>query len=105
MFGPIFHTQFVDNDTCDLSDYACVDGSANYPSQVLHVAYLPTSGSYFSRCLLISSLNVAYRCDYSLVGPTPWYTATTPGTGLLLDRSVAVPKVGDYSWHGTTPGP
>ena len=36
---------------------------------------------------------------------TPWYTATTPGTGLLLDRSVAVPKVGDYSWHGTTPGP
>ena len=37
--------------------------------------------------------------------PCPWYTATTPGTGLLLDRSVAVPKVGDYSWHGTTPGP
>ena len=32
-------------------------------------------------------------------------TATTPGTGLLLDRGVAVPKVGDYSWHGTTPGP
>ena len=32
-------------------------------------------------------------------------TATTPGMGLLLGRSVAVPKVGDYSWHGTTPGP
>ena len=33
------------------------------------------------------------------------HTATTPGTGLLLARSVAGPKVGDYSWHGTTPGP
>ena len=55
MFGPIFHTQFVDNDTCDLSDYAvCVDGSANYSSQVLHVAYLPISESYFSRCLFYS---------------------------------------------------
>ena len=29
-----------------------------------------------------------------------WHTPTTPGLGLLLDRSVAVPKVGDYSWHG-----
>ena len=29
----------------------------------------------------------------------------TPGTGLFLARSVAVPKVGDYSWHGTTTGP
>ena len=35
---------------------------------------------------------------------------TTPGTlrlllarDLLLDCSVAGPKVGDYSWHGTTP--
>ena len=33
------------------------------------------------------------------------HTATTTGTGLLLARSVAGPKVGDYSWHGTTPGP
>ena len=33
------------------------------------------------------------------------HTATTPGTGLLLARSVAGPKVGDYFWHGTTPGP
>ena len=41
-----------------------------------------------------ASLNVSYRCDYS------WHTATTPGTGLLLDRTLAVPKVGDYSWHG-----
>ena len=39
---------------------------------------------------------------------TPWYTATTPVTGLLLDRSEAVPKVGDYSWHYSwtvTPAP
>ena len=38
-----------------------------------------------------------------------WYrwrhTATTPGTVLLLDCSVAMPKVGDYFWHGTTSGP
>ena len=33
------------------------------------------------------------------------HAATTPGTGLLLARSVAGPKVGDYSWHGTSPGP
>ena len=32
------------------------------------------------------------------------HTVTTLGTGLLLARSVAGPKVGDYSWHGTTPG-
>ena len=32
-------------------------------------------------------------------------TATTPGTGLFLDRGVAVPKVGDFSWQETTPGP
>ena len=48
---------------------------------------------------LKASLNVSYRCDYS------WHTATTPGAGLLLARSIAGPKVGDYSWHGTTPGP
>ena len=38
-----------------------------------------------------ASFDVSYRCDYS------WHTATTPGTRLLLDRSVAGPKVGDYS--------
>ena len=43
-FGPIFHTQFVVG--------LCVDGSANYSSQVLHVAYLPISGSYFSPMLI-----------------------------------------------------
>ena len=42
------------------------------------------------------TVNISYR----------WcHPATTPGTGLLLARSVAGPKVGDYSWHGTTPGP
>ena len=51
--------------------------------------------AYFKKAYL----NVSYRCDYS------WHTATTPDMGLPLARCVAVPKVGDYSWHGTTPGP
>ena len=46
---------------------------------------------------LKASVNVSYRCDYS------WHTATTPGTGLLLARSVAGSKVGDYSGP-VTPG-
>ena len=27
------------------------------------------------------------------------------GRNLILDEALAGPKVGDYSWHGTTPGP
>ena len=72
-----WHVWFVD--TCDLSD--CVDWSANYSSQVLHVAYLPISGSYFSRCLFLKGI---FKCLIPL-----W---------LLLAHC-------DYSWHGTTPGP
>ena len=63
---------------------------------MFHVAYLPISGSYFSRCLFLKGIfecNVSYRCKYS------WYIATTPGM--------------DYSWtaastdrkYATTPGP
>ena len=52
-----------------------VDWSANYSSQVLHVAYLPISGSYFSWCLFLKGI---FKC--------------------LIPRC-------DYSWHGTSPGP
>ena len=78
MFGPIFHTQFVDKCTCDLSDYAQTG------VQIIHhkyVAYLPISGSYFSRCLFLKGI---FECLIPL-----W---------LLLAHC-------DYSWHGTTPGP
>ena len=53
-FGPIFHTQFVDKWHVWFVGL-CVDGSANYSSQVLHVAYLPISGPYFSRCVFLTS--------------------------------------------------
>ena len=57
------------NDTCDLSD--CVDGSANYSSQVLHAAYqwiiLLTMLIFNEKAYL----NVTYRCDYSWHGTTP----------------------------------
>ena len=65
---------------------------------MLHVVYLPISGSYFSRCLF---LNGIFKCIMLL-----WLVRPNPGTlRLLLACSVAGPKVGDYSWHGTTPGP
>ena len=41
------------------------------------------------------NVGLSYCCDYS------GHTATTPGTGLLLARCVAVPKVVDYSWPVT----
>ena len=71
----------------------CVDWDASYSSQVFNSLFqsqlwsiVTSGGSAFH--------NISWR-----------HTATTPGTGLLLARSVAGPKVGDYSWHGTTPGP
>ena len=66
-FGPIFHTQFVDKWHVWFVGL-CVDGSANYSSQVLHVAYLPISGPYFSRCLFLKGIFefiVSYGCNYS----------------------------------------
>ena len=62
----------------------------------------PISGSYFSRCLFLKGIfefNVSYRCNYSW-----WLHCDYAWHGILLDRSVAGPKAGDYSWHGTTPG-
>ena len=78
----------------------CVDGSANYSSQVvgLHVAYLPISGPYFSRCLFLTSIfefNVSCRCNYS------WYTATTPGPQRSRSESRRLLLTRDYSWPVT----
>ena len=71
----------------------CVDWDASYSSQVFH-------------SLFQSQLWSKVTSGGSAFHNTSWrHTATTPGTGLLLARSVAGPKVGDYSWHGTTPGP
>ena len=74
----------------------CVDWDASYSSQVSNSLFqsqlwsiVTSGGSAFH--------NISWR-----------HTATrpsTPGTGLLLARSVAGPKVRDYSWQGTTPGP
>ena len=47
-FGPIFHTQFVDKWHVRFVGL-CVDGSANYSSQVLHVGDLPISGLLLAR--------------------------------------------------------
>ena len=66
-FGPIFHTQFVDKWHVWFVGL-CVEGSANYSSQVLHVAYLPISGPHFSRCLFLKGIFefiVSYGCNYS----------------------------------------
>ena len=59
-------------------------------SLIWYCCYSVTIATHFG------TVNISYR----------WrHTATTPGTGLHLARSVAGPKVGEYSWHGTTPGP
>ena len=80
MFASIFHTQFV-NKWHVWFVGICVDGSANYSSQVLHVAYLPISGSY------------GY-CDYSWHGTTPGpLRSRAESWRLLLAR--------DYSWPVT----
>ena len=55
--GPSFTHISLTTDRCDLLD--CVDWSANYSSQVLHVAYLPISRSYFSRCLFLKGI---FKC-------------------------------------------
>ena len=80
MFGPIFLKQFGDKWHVWFVGL-CADGSANNSSQVLHVAYLPISGSYFSRCLFLKGI-----FEYFI----PLW--------LLLAHC-------NYSWHGTTPGP
>ena len=80
MFRSTFHTQFVDKwHVCFIE--LCVDVSGNYSAQVLRDAYLPISGSYFSRSW---HLKGTFKCIIPL-----W---------LLLAHC-------DYSWHGTTLGP
>ena len=96
-----FHTQFVDKWHVWFVGL-CVDGSANYSSHVLHVVYLPISGSYFSRCLFLKGifecliplwLLLAY-CDYS------WH-GTTPGPQLVRAESSRLLLARDYSWPVT----
>ena len=73
-FGPIFHTQFVDKWHVWFVGL-CVDGSANYSSQVLHVAYLPISGSYFSRWLFLKGIHTyihTYISSSALVSCSPF---------------------------------
>ena len=82
-----------------------IDGGANYSSQVLglHVAYIPISGSYFSRCIFLKGIFkcliplwlglLLAHCAYSWPG-------TTPGPQRSWAESSRL-----YSWHGTTPGP
>ena len=88
------------NDTCDLSDYAWKG------VQIIHHKYVLGPTCRLSPNQWIIRLTVLIFNRNLLMSHTAVTTpGTTPGTGLLLARSVAVPKVGDYSWHGTTPGP
>ena len=78
----------------------CVDWDASYSSQVFNYLFQSQLWSIGISRIVTSGGSEFHNISWR-------HTATTPGTGLLLARrrSVAGPKVGDYSWHGTTPGP
>ena len=103
-FWPIFHTQFVDKWHVWFVGL-CVDGSANYSSQVLHVAYLPISGSYFSRCLFLKGiLELMYHTAVTTPSTLRLLLArTTPGPQRSRAESRRILLARDYSWT-VTPG-
>ena len=70
---------------------------------MLHVAYLPISGSYYSRCIFLKGIfdfNVSYRCSYS--GTLRLLLArTTTGPQRSRAESRRLLLARDYSWPVT----